>query len=82
MRKSMRHKLKTIPPYFQDCLDRRKPFEIRKDDRDFQVGDVLTLMEWEGNHYTGRIQHFNLIYILRNAKEFGLMDGFVILGIS
>jgi hypothetical protein len=56
------HKLKTWPPYFDEVLSGRKPFEWRIDDRDFKVGDTLLLQEYiphaenpgrEGQ-YTGR----------------------------
>ncbi len=33
-----------------------KPFEVRKNDRDFQEGDLVRLREWrpEAKEYTGR----------------------------
>jgi hypothetical protein len=56
------HKLKTWPPYFNEVLSGRKPFEWRIDDRDFEVGDTLVLQEYIPNpenvgregKYTGR----------------------------
>jgi len=43
------HELKTVNPYFSDIWDTRKSFEIRKDDRGFQQGDILWLREYEPN---------------------------------
>ncbi len=43
----MLHHLKTLPEYFQAVIDGRKPFEIRKDDRGFNVGDKVVLEEFE-----------------------------------
>ena len=42
------HTLK-LKPSFQGSKERRKTFEIRKNDRNFQVGDILILeriYEW------------------------------------
>lgn len=44
---SMTHHLKCHPPYFEKIVSGTKKFEIRKNDRDFEVGDVLVLQEYE-----------------------------------
>jgi hypothetical protein len=50
------HELKTWPEYFEDVWEGRKTFEVRENDRNFQVGDVLRLREFEpvGSVYSGR----------------------------
>lgn len=75
------HKLKTWPPYFQDTLDGKKPFEVRKDDRDFGVGDFVWLEEWcpVDGKYTGRKIGFNISYKL-SGGEFGIEEGYCVLG--
>ena len=78
----MTHELKISPDYFWDVYYGRKNFELRKDDRGYQVGDQLLLREWVGGEYTGRevMPNKPISYILRNCPEYGLMDGYCILG--
>lgn len=45
------HELKCWPQYYEALVcperQRRKSVEVRKDDRGYQVGDVLVLLEWD-----------------------------------
>jgi hypothetical protein len=41
------HDLKTVAPFYQDILSGTKPFEIRRNDRNFHAGDRLILREWQ-----------------------------------
>lgn len=43
------HYLKCWPMPLRDVISGAKPFEYRKHDRDYRVGDVLVLEEWEPN---------------------------------
>lgn len=75
------HRLKVLPEYFEAWVSRQKNFELRKDDRDYQVGDNVWLCEWDGEQYTGRsISIIPIKYILRDCPEYGLMPGYCILG--
>lgn len=76
------HYLKTLTGYFQDVCSRKKTFDLRKNDRDFEVGDILILEEFDGNKYTGSKVRRTVTYILDNAEKFGLMEGFVIMAIE
>lgn len=84
------HELKTWPPYFQDVLEGRKTFELRKDDRGFREGDVLWLREWVPGRpgFTGRSIRKVVTYVIAADDELlpseitGLMAGFVILGLA
>ena len=89
IQKSIEHVLKTDPAVFQDVLDGKKTFEIRFNDRGYQVGDLIVLKETkftgqqmrEGSLliYTGREMQKQISYIL---SGYGLQDGWVILGIK
>lgn len=39
------HVLKTVEPYFSAVLSGEKTFEIRRNDRGFQKGDTLVLLD-------------------------------------
>lgn len=41
------HDLKVWPVYFERLLDGTKTFDVRKDDRNYQAGDILILREWQ-----------------------------------
>ena len=80
------HELKILPEYFNAVIDGRKTFEIRKNDRDFAVGDTLVLKEWNqiNRMPTGREQRCEITYILEGNEEtkgYGLMKGFCIMSI-
>jgi hypothetical protein len=76
------HDLKTWPQFFRAVVDGSKTFELRLDDRSYAVGDELLLREWDpdSHAYTGRFVTRRVTYVLRDATHFGLVSGFVILG--
>lgn len=41
------HYLKTWPTQFEQIKERRKTFEYRKNDRNFEEGDLLILQNWD-----------------------------------
>ncbi len=71
---------KILPEYFGAVNARIKNFEIRKDEDNLQAGDVLYLREWDGQNYTGRIVRRRIKYVLRNVPEYGLKEGYCIVG--
>ena len=76
------HELKTWPKPFQAMIDGDKTFEFRKNDRDYQAGDWLTLKEWDPaiEKYTGRTMRRFVTYILHGGK-FGLPQEFCIMAV-
>lgn len=78
----MQHELKTWPEYFQDITQGAKTFEVRKNDRKYEVGDTLLLREYdpEAKEYTGYEMVVRVIYILHGG-QFGVKKGFVVMSI-
>lgn len=75
------HELKTLPEYFAQVKSGMKRFELRKDDRNVQVGDALKLMEWSPNGgYSGDYLYVHVLFILRDFV--GLESGYCVLSIS
>ena len=74
-------KKKLLPEYYAAVKAQSKTFELRKDEDDIQPGDVLDLCEWDGKEYTGRKLTREVTYVLRNCPQYGLMDGYCIIGI-
>ena len=70
---------KILPEYFNAVQEYRKNFELRKDEDNIQVGDELILEEWNGE-YTGNYTWRKVTYVLRNVPEYGLKDGYCIIG--
>lgn len=80
----MTHELKILPEYWHAVYKGEKRFEIRKNDRDYKVGDTLILRSWENGQYTGHQTSVKVLYILYGTKEtekFGLKDGYCIMSI-
>lgn len=73
--------MKIYPKYFDAVLNGNKLFEIRKNDRNFHVGDNIFLREWDNIKYSGRTIYAEIIYIL-DDKFIGLAEGYVALGIK
>ena len=79
----MIHELKILPQYYRAVLERRKTFEVRKNDRPFAVGDGICLREFDplsDNGYTGRVWYGDITYILNDPLY--CKKGYVIMSIE
>lgn len=84
------HRLKTWPSYFAAVVDGSMPFQVRRNDRDFQVGDKLELREWDPakGQYTGRSAFVRVVSIFFPAAFTpddypigGVLQGYCVMGI-
>ena len=80
------HKLKVWPEYFKALKDGTKTFDVRLNDRNFQIGDLLILQEWNPptKSYTGQEIERKIVYILggTDAQIFGIREGYCVLGLE
>lgn len=78
---SKTHNLKTWPVYFAALHDGTKTFELRRDDRGYEVGDTLRLREWDvDTEYSGEEVTRTVTYILRNMDS--VPTGFCIMALA
>lgn len=76
------HELKILPEFYDEVRFGNKKFELRKNDRNFQKGDILRLKEWSGNRYTGEELDVVVRYILHDYDWIGLQEGYCIMSID
>ncbi|AKJ41752.1 DUF3850 domain-containing protein [Pragia fontium] len=72
------HQLKILPEYFDPVFQGIKTAELRYNDRDFKVGDVLELKEWIPERYTGS-KLWRTIMHIADVNDF--KPGYVLLSV-
>lgn len=79
---SKTHELKTWPEYYRKVVIRKKNFEVRRNDRDFVVGDVLMLREFDPDkqEYTGE-HHYRIVSYILDDPQY-VKEGYVILSLA
>ena len=83
------HYLKTWPAFFDAVACGAKPFEVRKDDRGFAVGQLLILQRYdpetgkysEDEHGAHVCLARRVSYVLRGG-QLGIEEGYVVLGLE
>ena len=81
------HKLKIKNNYYQDIYYSYKTFELRKNDQNYQVGDLIEFTIIIDNDKSVSIEAvanslYKIIYILKDVPEYGLDKDYCILGIK
>ena len=90
------HELKIKEKYYKEVALGYKPFELRKNDRDYQEGDLIKFTVVEKIPYS-RLKDdqmcepyypaaedalFRITYVLKDVPEYGLDKNYCILGIK
>lgn len=78
------HELKIWPQHFADIASGLKRYEVRKNDRVFQLGDELHLREWdpEPATYTGRFCLVRIIHVTDSTSWDFIPNWITIFGIE
>ena len=84
------HQLKTLPAYWDAIARGEKNFDVRRDDRGFQKGDVLVLLKFDPDRHPGFYMKKNgdfdairkvISYVLRGG-QLGIEPGYVVMGLQ
>ena len=79
----MTHELKILPEFFEKIVNSEKSFEVRKNDRNFKVGDYVLLNECLGEKLSGDNCLCKITYILSALNGYAHIEaGYIILGIK
>jgi uncharacterized protein DUF3850 len=87
---SKTHVVKLWPEMFDDVASGVKSFDLRRNDRDYLVGDLLVMQEFDpkSGRYTGRETTRRVSYVMHGAGPGcieplkGLAINYVILGLA
>ena len=80
----MVHEVKIKIEYADRIVEKKKHFEVRFNDRDYQVGDFLKFRVLEDGTYINRYhelesKEYEIIYI---HSGLGMKEGYIVLGIN
>ncbi|MBT7152998.1 MAG: DUF3850 domain-containing protein [Deltaproteobacteria bacterium] len=80
------HHLKILPEYYAAIVSNEKRFELRKNDRSFQVGDFLLLLEFDiaTQRPTERWIKAEVVYHLEGERvsDYGLKKGYCCMSLN
>lgn len=78
----MKHLIKLLNKYERSVFNGDKPFELRKNDRNYKVGDFINfiIVDEKGNQ-RNTDELFQITFVLKNVPELGLASDYCILGI-
>ena len=71
-----RHVLKIKAEYAEAIINKRKPFEIRKNDRNFQVNDIVIFMVEDDEFLDIQMAHH--VYRIDYITDYAQRDNYVV----
>lgn len=89
------HELKCLAEFYPDVVNGNKPFEVRRDDRNFAINQIILLKEVKEINYdnmpptflsreiieTGKSCKLLITYKL-TGERWGIKDGYCVLGVK
>jgi hypothetical protein len=72
------HELKTELIYMNSILDGSKRFEIRRNDRFFEEGDIVILRDWNGSYFGTRYMIGEITYV----SDFEQNENYIVFGFT
>lgn len=86
------HELKILHEYLVDVDLGKKTFELRKNDRDYQVGDLIRFIDVRKDDSTANKNQiepnidentlYRITYVLKDVEKYGLDKDYCILAIK
>ena len=76
------HLLKINQKYYEDVMFGRKKAELRKNDRDFKVGDLIHFTRVDGGEYETIINMFVITHILPIKDLIPASEDYVMISIE
>lgn len=86
------HEIKILHEYLVDVDLGRKTFELRKNDRDYQVGDLIRFIDVREDDSTANKNQiepnidenslYRITYVLKDVEKYGLDKDYCILAIK
>ena len=74
------HRIKCVQPYFLEVWNGQKKFEVRINDRNYNVGDIVMMdcFDKESDQITGATMNIRITYLIENFE--GLKEGWCVFG--
>ena len=76
------HVLKIERNFFDAVMCERKKAELRKDDREYKVGDLIHFVDTNGNEYENNFNLFFITHILPARSVIVEAEDYVVLSIT